>query len=278
MHAYVDSAPGGEATNLALGHVLARRADREDSFEALHVYQPSGRAVAFGRRETRSPGFSAAVRAARDAGFEPLIRATGGRAVAYTDQSVVVHHVCHEEEPIGGHDSRFIEFGELLVGTMRTLGVEARLGAVPGEYCPGAHSVNARGETKLVGTAQRVLRGAWLFASLVVVGDEHELRTVLTEVYGHLGQPFDPTSVGSLSAENPALEPAGVERALAPDGVRRVDAGQASRRARRSARRGCSAFGRPPRVVRSWTGGWGSAPIPGRTGCEDSTHDPRSDP
>jgi octanoyl-[GcvH]:protein N-octanoyltransferase len=213
MRAYVGSAPGGEATNLALGHVLARRAELED-VEVLHVYRPVGRAVVFGRRETRSPGFPAAVRAARHAGFEPLVRATGGRAVAYTEQTVVVHHVRHGKDPIGGHDARFVEFGELLVDTLRTLGVEARLGAVPGEYCPGAHSVNARGETKLVGTAQRVLRQAWLFASLVVVGDEAELRPVLREVYGHLGQPFDPMSVGSLSAENPALEVEQVTRAL----------------------------------------------------------------
>jgi len=214
MHVYVDPVPGGEATNLALAHLLARLAERENSFEALHVYQPSGRAVVFGRRETRSPGFPGAVRAARDAGFEPLIRATGGRAVAYTEQSVVVHHVRHDKEPIGGHDARFIEFGQLLVGVMRTLGVEAQLGAVPGEYCPGAHSVNARGETKLVGTAQRVLRQAWLFASLVVVGDETELRTVLTEIYRHLGQPFDPKSVGSLSLENAALDTRVVAQAL----------------------------------------------------------------
>ena len=214
MRVLVGSAPGGEATNLALGHLLARRAEREDSFEALHVYRPSGRAAVFGRRETRLPGFPAAVRAARDAGFEPLIRATGGRAVAYTEQSVVVHHVHHEREPVGGNDARFIGFGHLLVGVMLTLGVEAQLGAVPGEYCPGAHSVNARGEAKLIGTAQRVLRQAWLFSSLVVVGDETELRPVLTEIYGHLGQPFDPTSVGSLSAENPALDASGVEGAL----------------------------------------------------------------
>lgn len=214
MHAYVGSAPGGEATNLALGHLLARRAKGDDSFEALHVYQPTGRSVVFGRRETRAPGFPAAVRAARAEGFEPLVRATGGRAVAYTEQSVVVHHVRHEAEPIGEHDARFIEFGELLVDILGTLGVAAELGAVPGEYCPGAHSVNARGEAKLVGTAQRVLRHSWLFASLVVVGDEARLRTVLTEIYGHLEQPFDPASVGSLSAENPALEPAGVARAL----------------------------------------------------------------
>jgi octanoyl-[GcvH]:protein N-octanoyltransferase len=214
MHVYVDPVPGGEATNLALAHLLVRRADRENSFEALHVYQPSGRVVVFGRRETRSPGFRAAVRAARDAGYEPLIRATGGRAVAYTEQSIVVHHVRHEKEPTGGHDARFIEFGQLWVDILRTLGVEAQLGAVPGEYCPGAHSINARGETKLVGTAQRILRQAWLFASLVVVGDDTELRTVLTEIYGHLGQPFDPNSVGSLSLENAAVDTRAVARAL----------------------------------------------------------------
>lgn len=214
MRAYVGSAPGGEATNLALGHVLARRAQREDSFEALHVYRPLGRAVVFSRRETRSPGFAGAVRAARDAGFEPLLRATGGRAVAYTEQTVVVHHVRHELEPVVRHEARFAEFGQLLVDTLRTLGVDAELGPVPGEYCPGAHSVNARGVTKLVGTAQRILSQAWLFASLVVVGDEADLRPVLTEVYGHLGQPFDPVSVGSLSAENPALDAGGVQRAL----------------------------------------------------------------
>lgn len=214
MRAYVGSAPGGEATNLALGHVLARRAEHEGAFEALHVYQPTDRAVVFGRRETRAPGFPAAVKAARDAGFEPLIRATGGRAVAYTQQTVVVHHVRHEKEPIGGHDARFLGFGQQLVDVVRTLGVAAQLGAVPGEYCPGAHSVNARGETKLGGTAQRVLRQSWLFSSLVVVGDEAELRPVLAEIYDRLGQPFDPMSVGSLSAENPALDASGVANAL----------------------------------------------------------------
>lgn len=214
MQVYVDPAPGSEATDLALGHLLARRAEGEDAFEALHVYRPSGRAAVFGRRETRTPGFAAAVGAARDAGFEPLIRATGGRAVAYTEQSVVVHHVRHDKEPIGGHDARFIEFGHLLVDTIRDLGVAAQLGAVPGEYCPGAHSVNARGVTKLVGTAQRILRQAWLFSSLVVVGDDAEVRAVLTEIYSHLGQPFDPSSVGSLSAENPDLTADGVARAL----------------------------------------------------------------
>ena len=32
-------------------------------------------------------------------------------------------------------------------------------GEVAGEYCPGQHSVNARGERKLMGVGQRLIRG-----------------------------------------------------------------------------------------------------------------------
>ena len=214
MRVYIDAAPGGEATNLALAHALARRADREDAYEAVHLYQPTGRSVVFGRRETRLPGFHAAVCAARDAGFEPLIRATGGLAVAYTEETVVVHHTRHDSEPTKGHDARFLNFGASLVDIMGQLGVASRLGPVPGEYCPGAQSVNARGEVKLVGTAQRILRRAWLFGSLVIVGDETVIRTVLTQVYRHLGHGFDPMAVGSLSFENPALDTQTVAKTL----------------------------------------------------------------
>ena len=214
MRVYVDPAPGGEAVNLALALRLGRHAEGDPSFEVAHVYRPPGRVVVFGRREVKAPGFPAAVRAAREAGFEPLVRAAGGRAVAYTEQSVVVHHVSHDPDPTQGHDARFIGFGHALVDALGDLGVAAQLGAVPGEYCPGAHSVNARGEAKLVGTAQRILRRSWLFASLVVVGDEAELRSVLAQVYGHLDQPFDPRAVGSLSAENPSLDADVVLRSL----------------------------------------------------------------
>ena len=39
------------------------------------------------------------------------------------------------------------------------LGVDARVGEVPGEYCPGAFSVNARGRIKLAGVGQRLISG-----------------------------------------------------------------------------------------------------------------------
>ena len=96
----------------------------------------------------------------------------------------------------------------------RSLGIDARLGAVPGEYCPGAHSVNARGTAKLVGTAQRVVRNAWLFSALVVVDDREVIRSVLAEIYPNLGQPFDPDSVGTISDEAPGVSTGDVEGAI----------------------------------------------------------------
>ncbi len=202
------------ALELAIALALVRRASAGDVAEALRVHRPTSPMVVFGRREVRLPGFADAVAVVRAAGFTPTVRATGGRAVAYTEQSLVVDHVRHDPNAQGGLDGRFETYGELFTEVFRGLGVDARMGAVPGEYCPGAHSVNARGSVKLVGTSQRVVRDAWLFSSLVVVGDEPRIRPVLSEVYALLGQDFDGASVGSLSAEVPGLDVEAVEAAV----------------------------------------------------------------
>lgn len=182
--------------------------------EVVRVYRPQAPVVVFSRRDTRAAGYAAAVAAAHAAGFQVAVRAVGGRAVAYTEESVVVDHVAVEPDAVAGHDARFRDLGAHLAACLRTLGVDARLGPVPGEYCPGAHSVNARGVSKLVGTAQRVRRDSWLFAALVMVDDADRVRPVLTEVYAVLGQEFDPRSVGSLAREVPGLTAAQVQEAL----------------------------------------------------------------
>jgi lipoate-protein ligase A len=207
--------PGGEpALELAFARAMVTEARSGQIEESLRIYRPASAVVVFGRRETRMAGFHRAVDAARAAGFEPVVRATGGRAVAYTGDALVVDHVRHEPGSVGGQDARFAEFGNRFVGLFREWGIDARLGAVPGEYCPGAHSVNARGMEKLVGTAQRMVPGAWLFSSLIVVGEEDRLRPVLGEVYQCLGQDFDERSVGSLSREVPGLDIAAVEASV----------------------------------------------------------------
>ncbi|MFC9690515.1 biotin/lipoate A/B protein ligase family protein [Kribbella sp. NPDC056951] len=204
MHVY--SGPlqqGEEALELAVAHALVRRASDGFVDEALRIYRPADPVVVFGRRDTRLPGFAAAVRTAREAGFEPLVRAVGGRPVAYTTEALVVDHVRSERLAPDGMESRFAHYGDLYAGVLRDLGIDARVGAVPGEYCPGAHSVNARGVVKLIGTGQRVVRNGWLFSALIVLGNDDQLRPLLTEIYQHLDLPFDPASVGSVETEAP---------------------------------------------------------------------------
>jgi octanoyl-[GcvH]:protein N-octanoyltransferase len=209
-----DPAESDQALEMALAQAMMRRVARGESGPMLRVYRPTVPAVAFGRRDVRLPGFDEAVAAVRRAGFSACVRAPGGRAVAYTSQALVVDHVNPDPEWPSGLEGRFDDFGDLWTGVLTRLGVDARVGEVPGEYCPGSHSVNARGLVKLVGTAQRMVRGAWLFSAVLAFDGASVLRPLLREVYAALDLPFDDASVGSLSEEVPGLSLEAVEAAL----------------------------------------------------------------
>ena len=182
--------------------------------QTLRIYRPGRPTVAFGRLDTLRPRYPDAVAAARAAGFEPVVRAVGGRAVAYDDTCLVLDHVAPEPERTLDTGRRFREFGSLHADALRGLGVDARLGAVPDEYCPGPFSVNARSAVKLVGTAQRVTRGGWLFSAVVIVDGAARLRDVLAPVYEGIELPFAPASVGAVADEVPGVSADDVEDAL----------------------------------------------------------------
>ena len=159
--------------------------------------------VAFGRLDALRDGYQAARAAARDHGFAPLLRAPGGHAAAYHDGCLLVEEIVHEADAMPGVQERFRDRGELLAGALRTLGVDARVGEVPREYCAGRWSVNARGAVKLVGTAQRVVRGGWLFGAVIPVTGSATLRAVIADVYAALDIDVDPATVGAVADEAP---------------------------------------------------------------------------
>ena len=97
--------------------------------------------------------------------------------------------------------ARFDEAADIMMRALRRLGIDARVGEVAGEYCPGQHSVNARGERKLMGVGQRLIRGAAHVGGVVVVGDGGRIRDVLVPVYEALGVEWRPETVGSVEDE-----------------------------------------------------------------------------
>ena len=202
---------GGPAADVALGPLLLRRG-LGDATDVLRIYSPEPTA-AFSRRDTLRPGFAAASAAVRALGFTPVVRPQGGSLAAYHQGSVVVDHVHRAAgEPIDPVE-RFQRFAALHAGLLTGLGVDARIGPVPGEYCPGEYSINAGG-VKIVGSAQRVTRDGWLFSTVLQVAGTARLRAVHTAAYAALGYAFDPATVGTIEDVTRTVSVADVSAAV----------------------------------------------------------------
>lgn len=204
MSYLLEEPSGNPAADLERGVQLLREVSAGTQGSLLRFYRPDP-TLAFGQRDVRLEGFQRATEAATAHGFTPLVRKAGGRAAAYHRGTLIVDHIEPHVEAMIGQQQRFRTFAELYANALRTLEVDARVGPVPGEYCPGDYSVHGRPgvgsasdvPVKLVGTAQRVVAGAWLFSSVFVIQDSSPLRAVLKDVYEAMQIPMDPNTVGA---------------------------------------------------------------------------------
>jgi octanoyl-[GcvH]:protein N-octanoyltransferase len=208
-----EAVPREPALEVAVAHALLDRVSAGELPGVLRLYRPAP-TVAFGRLDALRSGYAPAAAAAREHGFEPVLRAPGGHAVAYHDGCLGIDELIPEADPIAGMHDRFAASGALLAGALRTLGVDARVGQVPGEFCPGEFTVNARGRVKLVGTAQRVVRHASLLAASVAVTGAASLRAAMEDVYRALALDWDPATVGAVADDVAGIGLAEVEEAV----------------------------------------------------------------
>lgn len=207
-----EAVAGGPSYDAALGLVLLRRGTG-GAREVIRVFNPDPTA-GFSRRDQLRPDFAAALRLVRERGFEPVLRGPGGRFAVYHRGSVVVDHVCLEPGSAEGMQDRFEHYAEMHAEILRGLGLDARIGEVPGEYCPGKYSVNAGGVTKIVGSAQRLTREGWLFSTVVQVSGSAVLREVLVAASAALGYDLDPATVGTVEDSVPGITTAQVTTAV----------------------------------------------------------------
>lgn len=223
-----DSSAGASA-DLNRGIELLRDAAAGTIGPTLRLYRPQP-TMAFGQRDARLAGFEAAAEAARSHGFEPLVRRAGGRAAAYHRGCLIVDHIEPHTDAIAGSRERFSQLGALLAEALRRVGVDAAVGEIPGEYCPGEFSVHGSGpsvQIKLVGTAQRVVAGAWLFSSVIVVENSAPIRAVLQATYSALDLSWDPSTAGAVEDLTPGVAVEDVAAAVVAvySGVGRLKAG-----------------------------------------------------
>ncbi len=170
--------------------------------------------VAFGRQDVASANYAEGVKAAREGGFAAIERLAGGRAAVFHEQTLAIAHARPDEEPQAHIYPRFEESSGWIERGLKRLGVDARVGEVPGEYCPGGYSVNARGEKKLAGIGQKLIKHAGHLGGVLVVDGSARVRDVLMPVYEALGLEFDPGTAGSVADELPSVTMLEVEQAL----------------------------------------------------------------
>ena len=138
------------ALDTAVSRALLRQVARGEEPETLRVYTPAD-VVAFGPQDTRAEGYAAATAAARAQGFEAIERLAGGRAAVFHGGTIAFSWTMPDGTPRDDVMARFDEAADIMMRALMRLGIDARVGEVAGEYCPGQHSVNARGERKLMG-------------------------------------------------------------------------------------------------------------------------------
>jgi octanoyl-[GcvH]:protein N-octanoyltransferase len=199
--------------DVAMAHALLELVAAGQRPPVIRWYRPHA-TVAFGRRDRFLEGFPDAAAEARRHGFVPVIRGAGGRAAAYHRGCLIFDEVMPAGASITGIRERFADDAGWQAEALRGLGVDARVGEVPGEYCPGEFSVNARGRVKLIGAAERIVRGSWLHSSVVVVEAAGPIRDVLIDVYAALGLEWDPETTGAVADEAPEVGLDDVRRAL----------------------------------------------------------------
>jgi lipoate-protein ligase A len=185
----------GHDTGISHALVLEVGAGRQP--ETLRLHETAD-IVAFGRHDTITPGYDRAVAAAIARGFTPVERLAGGRAAVFHTGTLAFAWAIPSEDPRAGVTERFKLITQILRDAIRSIGVEAEVGELAGEYCPGAYSIHGDHRIKLVGVGQRLVRGAAHVGGVICVRDGERIRNVLEPVYHELGLEWDPSTAGAI--------------------------------------------------------------------------------
>jgi octanoyl-[GcvH]:protein N-octanoyltransferase len=217
------SFPDQPELSTEVSRTILRRVAAGELPPTIRIHRP-GDEVAFGRQDVASPGYAAAAEAARAAGFAAVERLAGGRAAVFHQGTIAIARAYRDPQPPKRTYARFEEMAGLIAAALRGLGVDARVGEVPGEYCPGAYSINARGTAKLAGIGQRMIRGGAHMGGVVVASGGLGITRVLEPVYRALELDWNPATSGSVSDElGREVDPGEIEEALLAELAKRYD-------------------------------------------------------
>ena len=168
------------------------------STASLRFYRPLPTA-AFSPRDTSHPAHEAVIELLRARGFAPSERGAGGQLAVYDQSALVIDLVAPHPEPRENTRDRYRLFSGLIASAFAAAGVDARVGEIAGEYCPGDYSVNAEGRIKLAGLAQRIGKQGYHMGAVLSIGHSEAARAAVAEAYAMMSIPFESATFGSMA-------------------------------------------------------------------------------
>jgi lipoate-protein ligase A len=199
-----DSHPSEPGLDTGISHAVLRAVGEGRLGETFRIHRTE-RTVAFGRQDRVAAGYGAAVDAARSAGYLPVERLAGGRAAVFHEDTLALSWAIPDPDPRRRITARFETISGLLATAFADMGADARIGAVPGEYCRGEYSVNIAGRSKVMGVGQRLVRGAAHLGGVIVVDGGLRIAKVLRPVYRALSLDWDARTSGDLADHLPGI-------------------------------------------------------------------------
>jgi octanoyl-[GcvH]:protein N-octanoyltransferase len=175
--------------------------------------------AAFSPQDTTHPDYELVKQRAKARGFAPIERGTGGRLTLFDENALGITIIAPHAAPHAHMIKRYEVLSGAIALGLQKLGIDARVGELANEYCPGKYSVNAEGRIKLVGVAQRMNQRCLQMGAIVAVNRSEEACAGIAEAYRGMGLNFDSQTYGGITDLNPSITFADVRSALS-DAVR----------------------------------------------------------
>ena len=210
---YQETHPEFPAMDTAISHALLQTVSAGEVQQSLRIYQPRN-LIAFGPQDTTDPGFIKAVKIGRSQGFECIRRLVGGRAAMFHNGTLAFGLTLTDHQPRENIEKNFQMMATLILRCLGRLGMEAKIGPVTGEYCPGKYSINSQGKFKLAGIGQRLARNATYIGGVICYQQNLIAEEILTKVYSTLNLDLNPNSLGNIQSVLPSVSYNLLEQAI----------------------------------------------------------------
>lgn len=126
-----DAFPDMGAMDVAVSHSILSAVARGEMGGVFRLHVP-GPTVAFGRADRMTPRYLDAVRAASANGFTAVERLVGGRAAVFHESTLAFSWAVPDPKPPARTIHRFEIISSLMHQAFQSLGVDARIGELPG--------------------------------------------------------------------------------------------------------------------------------------------------